>query len=140
MNVAYPYKVTEEDGAFLVQFIDLEDAYTEGDTLEEAHFHAADVLSLVVQGRIEDGFNIPRPSKTKGKGIYLVQPEPDLQVALLVHWSLEDRKQTMADLARTLKTSWASAQRLEKPGNNPTLKKLGEVAASMGKRLVLSFE
>lgn len=140
MNVSYPYRVEQEGSAYLVQFIDLEDAFTEGETLDEAHYNAAEVLSLVVQGRIEDSFDIPRPSNATGKNIHRAQPEPDLQVALLVHWSMEDTHTSIADLARTLKSSWASTQRLEKPGNNPTLKKLRDVAAGLGKRLVVSFE
>jgi antitoxin HicB len=145
MKIQYPYRVTPEDDGFIVQFIDLDDCFTEGDTLEEAHFNAAEVLSMVLQGRIEDGFDVPAPSLTeagdkKGKDIYYATPEPDIQVALLVHNVRLEKDTSLTELARLLDTSWPSAQRFEKPGNNPTLKKLNAVASGLGKRLVVSFE
>lgn len=123
-----------------MQFLDLEEAFTEGDTVEEAKFNASEVLSLTLTGRIEDGFNVPTPTDAKGDNIYCAIPDADIQVALQVHWLREAMNVSMADLARNLKTSWPSAQRFEKPRNNPTLNKLSEVAASFGKKLVIYFE
>ena len=42
MNIAYPYTLEpQEDGGYLVQFIDLENAFTEGETPEEAALSAS---------------------------------------------------------------------------------------------------
>jgi antitoxin HicB len=122
-----------------VQFLDFSEAFTEGNTLEEAHFNAVEVLSLTLEGRIDDGFNVPKPSIPTGNDTYCATPEADIQIALQIHWLREETGVSLADLARSLKTSWPSAQRLEKSGNNPTINKLSEVAASFGKRLVVSF-
>lgn len=140
VEVSYPYRIeAAEEGGYLVQFVDLDEAFSEAETLEEAHFNAAEVLSLTLQGRVDDDFNVPKPSVVSGDDVYYSVPEADIQVAIQVHWLREELGVSLADLARNLKTSWPSAQRLEKSGNNPTLNKLSEVAASFGKRLIVSF-
>jgi antitoxin HicB len=47
---------------------------------------------------------------------------------------------SLAELARSLDTSWPSAQRLENPRHSPTLRQLEKAAAALGKRLVLALE
>lgn len=45
MDIRYTAMVEkQEDGTFLVQFVDLPDTFTEGHTLEEALFNASEVL------------------------------------------------------------------------------------------------
>ncbi len=46
----------------MVQFVDLDEAFTEGETLEEALFNAVEVLTLTLDGRMEEGQPIPAPS------------------------------------------------------------------------------
>ena len=58
----------------------------------------------------------------------------------LVRQTREKEGKNLADLARALKTSWAAAQKLETPANNPTLRQLERTAAVLGKRLVVSFD
>lgn len=140
----YPYQVTPaEEGGFLLQFIDLEEAFSEADSIEEAELNAEEVLSLTLAGRIEDGFDVPLPTdheQLKGEdNIHWCAPVADIQVALLVHWAREEKHVSLAELARQLNTSWPSVQRFEKPGNNPTLKKLNAIANSLGKKLVIDF-
>lgn len=73
--VEYPAILTPaEEGGFLVDFPDFEgEAFTEGDTLEEALHNAADVLSLVVEARRKRGLPIPEPGRRiDGPNIFLV--------------------------------------------------------------------
>lgn len=139
MKPLFPAKIElDEGGRFFVQFPDLEEAITEGETLEEALFNAHEVLTLTIEGRLDEGMKIPLPQATTGDNIHLVAPTAKVQAALLVHHARGDR--SMADLARALDTSWPSAKRLENPRHSPTLKVLDKAAAALGKRLVLSFE
>ena len=56
MNFAYPYTATpQEPGGFFVQFVDIEEAITEGDTLADAAFNAAEVLTGVLAYRLDKG-------------------------------------------------------------------------------------
>ena len=138
MNAAYPYTVEpQESGHYLIQFIDFDDAFTEGATMEEAAFNAAEVLSLIIEQRLADGQAIPLPSPDDGHPV--AYPQASIQAALLMRQAREAQGKTLADLARALQTSWPSAQRLEQAQSNPTLKQLVRAAAALGKRLMISL-
>lgn len=135
MKISYPCNIKkDEDGRYFVKFTDFQEAFTEGETLEEALFNAAEVLSLVIEQRLEDNVELPKP--TKGK--YHIEPNAVVQAAALIHTARG--KKSLSELARTLGTSWAAVQRLEDPKHSPTLKNLEKAASAMGKKLVLSFE
>lgn len=136
MNLAYPYTVEPQDGGFFVQFVDLEEAFTEGATPEEAAFNAAEVLSGILAYRLEHGDDIPAPSPANGHPVAL--PAASVQSALLIRQARGHRP--LSELARALDTSWPSAQRLENPHHWPSLKQLDKAARALGKRLVLSIE
>lgn len=139
MKFEYPFTLTREGGKHLVQFVDLEEAFTEGDTLEEAIFNARDVLSMVLAQRIEDGKDVPGPSARRA-GQKVVAPEAAVQAALLTRKVREASDKTLADLARALATSWPAAQRLEDPKHATSLKQLERAAAALGHTIVISFE
>jgi len=137
MNLSYPYTTKlQANGSYFVQFLDFEEAFTEGETLEEAAFNAAEVLTGIITFRLEQGESIPASSPAKKYA--LASPSAGVQSAMLLRDARGDR--TMADLARALETSWAAAQRLEDPRHWPSLKQLDRAARVLGKRLVLSFE
>jgi len=84
MNMAYPYIIEpQEDGGYLVRFVDFPEAYSEGATEEEAAFNAQEVLSLVLEQRLADNGEIPLPSWTDG--LPLAAPDAVIQSALLIH-------------------------------------------------------
>ena len=127
----------QENGALLVRFVDLDDAFTEGDTLDEALFNAAEVLSAMLGCRLDLDLPVPDPSPA-GEGLVLIAPDARTQAALLIRRARGER--SLAELARALETSWPSAQRLENPRHSPTLRQLEKAAAALGKRLVLALE
>ncbi len=136
--ISYPATIKPEpEGGFIVQFIDLDEAFTEGETLEEALFNAAEVLTLTLDGRMDEGQDIPAPSQSR-EAVYLVSPDAKTQAALLLRQARGNR--TLADLARALETSWPQVQRLEDPHHWPSLKTLDRAARVLGKRLVLNLE
>ena len=60
----YPADLTpEEGGGFLVSFPDIPEALTSGSDLEEALAMAEDCLEEALAGRIDDGEDIPAPSR-----------------------------------------------------------------------------
>lgn len=65
-------------------------------------------------------------------------PSPSYQSALLVRQALIGKP--LAEITRTFGASWAAVQRLENPRHSPTIRQLDGVAATLGKRLVLTFE
>ena len=56
----------QPEGGFTVTFTDLPDAITEGDSESEALFNAAEVLTLTLGGRMDEGDEIPEPSDHGG--------------------------------------------------------------------------
>ncbi|MFZ2959506.1 MAG: type II toxin-antitoxin system HicB family antitoxin [Candidatus Ozemobacteraceae bacterium] len=112
MNLSYPFVLeAQKNGGFVVQFVDLEEAFTEGDTVEECIFNAQEVLTGILEQRLADGDELPIPSLGKYK--FRVFPSASVQAALLVRLARQGR--SLADLARSLNTSWPVAQRLENP-------------------------
>ena len=64
MDIQYPATVeAQADGGFLVQFVDLPDAFTEGKTREEAIFNASEVLSAMLAWRLDESKDVPAPSQ-----------------------------------------------------------------------------
>ena len=138
LEARYPAVLEPQaNGALLVRFVDLEDTFTEGATLDEALFNGAEVLSALLGCRLDHDLPIPGPSPA-GEGMYLIAPDARTQAALLIRRARGER--SLAELARSLQTSWPSAQRLENPRHSPTLRQLERAAAALGKRLVLALE
>jgi len=128
----------QAEGGYTVTIPELPEAITEGDTMEEARFNAAEALSLALAVRIELGEAIPVPSPPSGADMEWVEPDAAVQAAILVRTTRGTKP--LAELARALGTSWPAAQRLENPRHTPTLKQLERAAAALGKRLILAFE
>jgi antitoxin HicB len=139
MKIMFPAKIIKDkSGMFFVRFMDLEEAVTEGETLEEALFNAREVLTLTLESRMDESMEIPFPREVSEENIHVIAPAARVQAAYLVHHARG--KKSMADLARALETSWPAVKRLENPRHSPTLKILEKTAATLGKKLILSFE
>jgi antitoxin HicB len=137
MNTLYPAIIHHDpDGRSRIEFPDLPEAITEGETLEEALFNAAEVLTLTLEGRMEENIAIPLPSSIKNA--YLIAPEAKVQAALLIRKAKGNHK--LSDIARALGTSWPSAARLEDPHHWSSMRQLERAATILGQRLVISLE
>lgn len=137
MNIRYPAIIKpQKPSGYFVRFPDIEEAITQGETIDECMFNAAEVLSLVLDHRIAERQPVPKPSRIKGAR--MIAPDAKTQAAVLIRLLRGDRP--MSELARALETSWPSAQRLEDPKHWPSLRQLEKAASALGKRLVLSLE
>jgi len=137
MNIRYPAVIKpQKPGGYFIRFPDIEEAVTQGETIDECLFNAAEVLSLVLDHRIAKRQPIPKPSRIKGAR--MVSPDAKTQAAILIR--IMRGKRPVSEVARALETSWPSAQRLEDPKHWPSLRQLEKAASALGKRLVLSLE
>jgi len=138
MNVLYPaiFEYDRSDKRYTVHFPDLSEAITEGTTLEEAAFNAAEVLTLTLEGRIDDGLEIPPPSHYKNAK--LIAPSAKAQTALLIRWAKGNH--TIAEIAHALNSPFPTIAKLENPHTWPSMHLLERAAAIIGKRLVISLE
>ena len=97
MEIRYPATVEpQSDGSFLVQFVDLPDTFTEGQTKEEALFNAGEVLSAMLGWRLDEAKDVPAPSQ-KVKGAYYVAPDAKTQAAMLLRLARGER--SLSELA-----------------------------------------
>lgn len=140
MNVLYPavFKYDRTEKRFMISFPDLPEALTESETLEEAYFNASEVLTLTLEGRIDEGIQIPMPSQRKSAKYKWIAPTARAQAALLMRWAKGSH--TTAEIARALNTSWPAVARLEDPHHWPNLRQLERAAAAIGQRLLISLE
>ena len=139
MRILYPCKIEKDKSdKFFVQFLDFEEAITEGDTLEEALFNASEVLTLTLEARDEEKMEIPLPYIKEVKGVYNISPSPRVQSALLFKFSRGDK--TLANIARSLGTSWPAVSKLEDLHHWSSLKQLNKAASVLGKRVIIEFE
>lgn len=137
MKIWYPCKIQkDQDGKYFVSFPDFSEAFTEGETEEEALFNASEVLTLTLEGRAEEDMSIPFPPQIETSP--MIYPSSRVQAALLIRFSREGRK--IADIARSLGTSWPAASNMENLQHWTTLRQLEKTATVLGKRLVVSFE
>lgn len=139
-DFAYPAKIVKRrSGHYEVQFIDLDEAFTYGDSLEQALDHACEVLSGIILTRLDFGEDVPTPSKgVKGRNVYYVLPDGKTQSALLIREAFAGRN--VAQIARSMETSWPAVNRLKNPSHWPTLKQLERALRAAGKQLVIGMK
>lgn len=137
MKIWYPCQIEKDkEGKYLITFPNFPETFTEGETEEEALFNASEALTLTLEGRAEENMPIPFPSQEER--FPMIYPSSRVQAALLVRFSRGRRK--IADVARSLGTSWPAASHMEDLHHWTTLRQLEKTAAILGKRLVVSFE
>ena len=107
----YPANFAPDGKFFLVTFPDFPEAITQGDSIEDALLHAADVLESVLDHYIENGLPIPAPSKPK-RGQRLVELPASYAAKILLLNEMALQKVRPAELARRLKVTPQEINRL----------------------------
>ena len=88
MKYAYPAIFKQDsNGLYSVEFPDIEDCYTSGESLPDAIKMAEDALCLVLYDKEEEGEEIPAPSNLKD-----ISTDADALVSLVCCDTLEYRK------------------------------------------------
>ncbi|MCY9512013.1 type II toxin-antitoxin system HicB family antitoxin [Paenibacillus larvae] len=79
-DVIYPAIFTqEEDGVWSVEFPDIKNAVTQGDSVEDAYRMAVELLSAMVYDDITGGRELPKPSQVNE-----IPHDPDAEFVTLV--------------------------------------------------------
>jgi antitoxin HicB len=127
-----------ESGGYTVTFPDVSGAITEGDTVDEALFNAAEALNGVLESDLVRGYGPPPALTGPDKGLYPIEVAPHIVVAWEIRRLRGDR--TQAEIAARLGLSYQAYQRLENPRKgNPTVKTLERIARALGKKLEISI-
>ncbi len=107
----YPADIKPDGKFFLVTFPDFPEAITQGDSVEDALVHAADVLESAVDHYIENSLPIPAPSKLK-RGQRLVELPASYAAKILLLNEMVAQKVRPAELARRLQVTPQEVTRL----------------------------
>jgi antitoxin HicB len=107
----YPANVKPDGRFFLVTFPDFSEAITQGDSIEDALIHAADVLESTLDYYMKDGLAIPTPSKPK-RGQYVVELPASYAAKILLLNEMAAQKVRPAELARRMKVTRQEVNRL----------------------------
>ena len=118
--MTYNCNITPKEGKFFVQFPDIPNAITLGNTQEEALSMASDVLNGILSSHLDNGYPISEPKYNAG---YSVEVSP--KVAFAMELRKARANHTQKEVAEKAGMSYQQYQRLENPHKtNPTLETL----------------
>jgi len=100
-----------EEGGYVITFPDIPEAITQGEDIEDAKVHAADVLESALDWYLESGQPIPAPSKPK-RGQHLIELPASLSAKVLLVNEMVAQKIRPAELARRLQVTPQEVSRL----------------------------
>ena len=137
----YPATLTpdKEDGGFVVTFVDLPEAITQGENVEDALSEAADCLDEAIANRIVMGLPIPLPSSAK-RGRYPVLLAAQTAAKAALYLAIQQAQVTKAELAKRLACDEKEVRRLLDPRHPSKLPRIESALAAVGQRLVVGLQ
>jgi len=137
----YPVTLTpdNEDGGFVVKFIDLPEAITQGENVDDALLEAADCLEEAIANRIAMGLPIPNSSSLRS-GQYPV-PLPALMAAkAALYLAIQEIGISKVDLAKRLGCDEKEVRRLLDPHHTSKIPRIESALHAVGKQLIVGVE
>lgn len=123
-----------EEGGFVITFPDIPEAISQGEDVEDAKVHAADVLESALDWYLEDGLPIPAPSKPKC-GQYMIELPASLSAKVLLVNEMMAQKVRPAELARRLKVTPQEVTRLMDVHHTTKIDGIAVALKALGKTL-----
>ena len=137
MSLTYPVTLAHDtNGSVIARFRDVPEALTHGASKEVAATWAQDALLVALSVYMDEGRDIPVPSKAK-RGERMV-PLPAMSAAkLAIYQAMRERRVRQLDLAQQLNIDAKQVRRLLDLNHNSTLPQLSAALEALGKRLVV---
>jgi antitoxin HicB len=129
----------KEDGGFVVTFVDLPEAITQGEDVADALSEAADCLDEAIANRIVMGLPSPCPASLK-RGRYAVHLAAQTAAKAALYWAIQNAQVTKAELAKRLACDEKEVRRLLDPRHPSKLPRIEAALAAVGQRLIVSFQ
>lgn len=120
----------------MVTFPDFPEAITQGEDLEDALRHGADVLESALDWYMKEGKAIPAPSKLK-RGQHLVDLPPSVSAKVLLLNEMRRQKVRPAELARRIGTTPQEVNRLTNLRHTTRIDRVDAAMRALGKRLIV---
>lgn len=138
-NFIYPARIEpDKNGFFLVTFRDLMFAATDGKSFQEALVAATDCLEEAIAMCIDDGLQIPLPSKQQKDEIGIVLPALMASKAAL-YITIKKKGLTKASFARLLNVDEKEGRRLLDPHHKTKIPRINEALSALGNKLVIGL-
>ena len=136
---SYPIDLHEEpEGGFSVTFPDFDEAFTDGDSFDEAISEAADCLEEALASRIVRRDDIPTPSPARGRPTAV--PGAILIAKTALYEALREEGLSISAFAVSMGVPETEVHKLLDPAEATKIGRLEEALARFGKRLVVSVE
>ena len=135
----FRYPVTlkpDDEGGFVVTFVDIPEAITQGETKDEALTAAQDALITALDFYFEDKREVPAPTKAK-RGQPVVELSASLTAKILLLNEMVRQHIRPAELARRLHTSAQEVNRLTDVRHTTRIDGIAAALQALGKRLDL---
>ena len=132
----YPVTLTpdEADGGFVVTFVDIPEAITQGNTLPQALAAAKDALESALDFYFEDKRAVPAPSKPK-RGQNVIELPASLSAKVLLLNEMVTQDVRPAELARRLNTTPQEVNRLTNVRHTTRIDGIAAALQALGKHL-----
>ena len=132
----YPVTLTsdEADGGFVVTFVDIPEAITQGDTLPQALAAAREALESALDFYFEDKRAVPAPSKPK-RGQHVIELPASLSAKVLLLNEMVTQDVRPAELARRLNTTPQEVNRLTNVRHTTRIDGIAAALQALGKHL-----
>jgi len=140
-QLVYPATLTPDaqDGGFVVTFVDVPEAITQGDDVPEALHQAADCLEEALAGRIRRRDDIPEPSPIRA-GQYAVAVPAQTAAKAALYMALRQTQLTQVELAARLQCDEKEVRRLLDPRHASKLSRLEAALTLLGRQLVIGVQ
>ena len=135
LRFTYAVKLTRDrnDGGYVVACRDLPEAITQGESIEDALAAAEGALQAAIEGRIEDGLEIPAPSAPKRRERLVATPITTALKAA-VYLAMRAQNVSKSELARRMHVHEKEARRLLDPHHPTKVPTLERALAALGRR------
>ena len=135
LRFTYAIKLTPDrkDGGYVVTCRDIPEAITQGDTADEALAEAEGALQAAIEGRIEDGLDIPAPSQAK-RGERLAPTPITTALKAAVYIALRDSGISKSEFARRMNVNEKEARRVLDPKHPTKVPTLERALVALGRR------
>lgn len=99
VNLNYPVHLEPaEEGGFVVTFPDVPEAITQGEDEADALLRAVDALETALEFYVDEGEDLPRPSKSK-RGQRTVHPTAQVSLARAIYQTMREQGVRKSELA-----------------------------------------
>ena len=134
--LSYPARIARDGERFMVSFVDIPEALTDGNTREEAIAMAADALTTAMDFYFEEKRLVPAPSPAKRGQVSVDLPASiSAKVLLLNEMVLQQVKPS--ELARRMSVPRQEVNRLTNLHHPTKIDTISQALLAMGKKLEL---